>query len=403
MNTVKGFRFHPTDEELIEYLLLVTFCVDRDSLVQVIDQVPDICQWEPWQLAESSKLQTGDRLWYFIYTPTYKYRNSKRINRTTREGYWKPTGNARKIIDPKTGKVIGTKKTLVYYKGQCNDKDKIKTCWVMHEYELVAAPNSTDTDRKTFNLCKLKKRVDISCTDAGQSSQHKDCDDVVHNQSGIESYAGEISSQHNIANDDVVSNLSSHDLDDAISKGNLHERSKECNEPEGNSGVQKLNSIIEKDDKSCSSVLTNGDETITVERSDQNNVVVAIEGLGIPSSFEYLGDEVLIPAEFFYNEGLSFDELLEVPQATNNSNWIQDQSITNPDDVEFLNSIFVDNDEAYLLEENRPYPSAADNEVLGAVGSSDSMEKPSKRPRLSHDDHVETTEARAGGSISYQQ
>ncbi|MBA0791294.1 hypothetical protein Gohar_015884 [Gossypium harknessii] len=401
MNTVKGFRFHPTDEELIEYLLLETVGVDRDSLVQVIDQVPDICQWEPWQLAEGSKLQTGDRLWYFVYAPTYKYRNSKRINRTTREGYWKPTGNARKIIDPKTGEVIGTKKTLVFYKGQCNDKNKIRTCWVMHEYELVAAPNSIDIDQKTFNLCKLKKRVDIPCTDAGQSSQHKDCDDVVHNQSGINSYAGDRSNQHNIANDGVVSNLSSHDLDDAIPKENLHERSKECNEPEGNSGVQKLNSIIEKDDKSCSSVLTNGDETITVERSDQHDVVVAAEGFGIPSSFEYLFDEDLIPEDLFYNDGLSFDELLEVPEATNNSNWIQDQSISNTEDVEFLNSIFVDNDEAYLLEENRLHP-AADNEVLGAVGSSDSMEKPSKRLRLSHDDHVETTEARAGGSITYQ-
>ncbi|KAA3459271.1 NAC domain-containing protein 83-like [Gossypium australe] len=387
-------------------MLLATVGVDRDSLVQVIDQVQDICQWEPWQLAESSKLQTGDRLWYFIYSPTYKYRNSKRINRTTREGYWKPTGNPRKIIDTKTGKVIGTKRTLVYYKGQCNDKFKIRTCWVMHEYELVAAPNSIDTDQKTFILCKLKKRVDISCTDAGQSSQHKDCDDVVYNQSGIESYAGERSNQHNIANDDVVSNLSSHDLDDAIPKlisliqENLHERSKECNEPEGNSGVQKLNSIIEKDDKSCSSVLTNGDETITVERNNQHNVVVPAKGFGIPWSFEYLPDEFLIPADFFDNDGLSFDELLEVPEATNNSNWIQDQSITSIEDVEFLNSIFVDNDEAYLLEENRPHPSAADNEVLGAVGSSDSMEKPSKRLRLSHDDHVETTEAGAGGSIS---
>ncbi|KAG8489560.1 hypothetical protein CXB51_017782 [Gossypium anomalum] len=398
MNTVKGVRFHPTEEELIE--LLETVGVDRDSHVQVIDQVPDICQWEPWQLAESSKLQTGDRLWYFIYEPTYKYRNSKRINRTTREGYWKPTGNARKIIDPKTGEVIGTKKTLVYYKGQCNDKYKIKTCWVMHEYELVAAPNSIDTDLKTFNLCKLKKRVDISCTDAGQSSQHKDCDDVVHNQSGFESYAGERSNQHNIANDDVVTNLSSHHLDDAIPKENLHERSKECNEPEGNSGVQKLNGIIEKYYKSCSSVLTNGDETITVERNDQYNVVVAAEGFGMPSSFEYLAEEDLITADFCYNEGLSFYELLEVPEATNNSNCIQDQSITNTEYDEFFNSIFVDNDEAYFLEENRPHPSAADNEVLGAVGSSDSMEKPSKRLRLSHDDHVETTEARGGGSIT---
>ena len=45
---MKGFRFHPTDEELIEYLQIKTF--DRDSLVQVIDEVQDICELEPWEL-----------------------------------------------------------------------------------------------------------------------------------------------------------------------------------------------------------------------------------------------------------------------------------------------------------------------------------------------------------------
>ncbi|XP_039030576.1 NAC domain-containing protein 91-like [Hibiscus syriacus] len=201
MNTVKGFRFHPTDEELIEFLHIKTS--DRHSLVQVIDEVPDICQWEPWQLAESSKLQTGDRLWYFIYSPKYKYRNSKRINRTTRDGYWKPTGNARKVIDPKTRKLIGTKKTLVYYKGQCNDGNKIKTCWVMHEYELKADLNSSDTDQKTFNLCKLKRRVDLSSTNAGQSGQDNEGYGV------HDSCAGEKSNQHNMVSEDAVSDLSS--------------------------------------------------------------------------------------------------------------------------------------------------------------------------------------------------
>ena len=98
-------------------------------------------------LSGRSTLQTGDNLWYFMYPPKYKYRNSKRISRTTLEGYWKPTGNARKIIDPDTGVEIGSKKTLVFFKGQCNDKIKNKTCWVMHEYELKAAPTITVSDQ----------------------------------------------------------------------------------------------------------------------------------------------------------------------------------------------------------------------------------------------------------------
>lgn len=53
MNMVKGFRFHPTDEELIEYLQIKTFnreTFNRDSLVQVIAEIPDICESEPWEL-----------------------------------------------------------------------------------------------------------------------------------------------------------------------------------------------------------------------------------------------------------------------------------------------------------------------------------------------------------------
>lgn len=45
---MKGFRFNPTDEELIEYLLTKTF--DPDCSVQIIDQVSDICELEPWEL-----------------------------------------------------------------------------------------------------------------------------------------------------------------------------------------------------------------------------------------------------------------------------------------------------------------------------------------------------------------
>ncbi|GMI98639.1 hypothetical protein HRI_003533200 [Hibiscus trionum] len=405
---IKGFRFHPTDEELIEFLQAKTS--DRDSLVQVIDQVPDICQSEPWQLAESSKLQTGDRLWYFIYSPKYKYPNSKRLNRTTREGYWKPTGNARKVVDPETGRVIGSKKTLVYYKGQCND-NKIKTCWVIHEYELKVDPNSIGTDQKTFNLCKMKKRVDVSSTEADQSGRHNDC-----NQSGSveSSYVEERSNQHNMIAEDVVSNLYSTVVnsvaEDANSKETLHlkKMSKECNGPNDNNEARKHYNNVEKDDKSCSSILTDVDESVTEERSNQDNVVVAVEGFGIPSGFDYLADDNFIPMDFLYDDGLSFDELLEKRETTNNSDQIQDQSITDIEDIEFLNSILVDYKEAYHQEESRQQFLPTENEAfglpcIGVIESYDPIEKPRKRPRLPHDGHVETTEAQVRGNISYGQ
>lgn len=87
--------------------------------------------------------------------------------------------------------------------------------------------------------------------------------------------------------------------------------------------------------------------------------------------------------ELLYNDKLYsrslFGELLAEPEATNNSNWIQNQYITKKEDDEFLNSTLPDGNTQWCL--------AADGEgfslpCMGArMESSNSMEKPSKRPR----------------------
>ncbi|XP_039021438.1 NAC domain-containing protein 71-like isoform X1 [Hibiscus syriacus] len=204
---MKGFRFHPTDEELMEYLHIRTF--DRDSLVQFIAEIQDICDLEPWELPGCSNFQTGDRSWYFMYPPRYKYLNSKLISRTTLEGYWKPTGNPRKIINSETGSQIGSKRTLVFYEGQCNNKNKNKTSWVMHEYELKATAESDQN---------------ILYPNRSEASKHHD---GAHNRcSAVEIYARGRSNQHNMVNEDEGSNVSSnfinHVAEYAILKVPLH-------------------------------------------------------------------------------------------------------------------------------------------------------------------------------------
>ncbi|KAG4188942.1 hypothetical protein ERO13_A08G195600v2 [Gossypium hirsutum] len=438
MNMVKGFRFHPTDEELIEYLQIKTF--NRDSLVQVIAEIPDICESEPWELPGRSVLQTGDRLWYFMYPPKYKYRNSKLVSRTTLEGYWKITGKARKIINSETGMEIGNKKTLLFYKGQCNDKIKNNTCWVMHEYELKAMLDSTNSHQDILDP--------NGSSEPEASNNHND----VHNHcSSVDTYGDERSNQHNTVDEGEGSNISTnfvnHVAEDAIPEVPSHIFKVYQNGLEDNNWIQDLYSTNEQDDESWNSIITSFDETIINESSNQHNIVVAEkgietpiisydetitnersnqhnivvveggtemsvisydetvanersnqhnivdvdEGFEVPSNLKYLVEEDTISTDLLYKDGLYsrslFGELLAEPEATNNLNWIQNRYITKKEDGEFLNSTLADKNKADLQEGNTQWCLAADGEgfslpCIGALTeSSNSMEKSSKRPR----------------------
>ncbi|TYI00190.1 hypothetical protein ES332_A11G115900v1 [Gossypium tomentosum] len=168
--TITGYRFHPTDFELLHYYLL-NKNLGRDSLVQAIAELEDICGLEPWQLPGHSNIQSGDHVWYFFYRPSFKYQNGSRINRTTNEGYWKPTGKPRVIMARDQDIEIGKKRTLVFHKGRVNDNIKMKTGWIMHEYQLTA----TLPNQATFVLCKLKRKfgkAEVSCIEEGQPSHY---------------------------------------------------------------------------------------------------------------------------------------------------------------------------------------------------------------------------------------
>ncbi|KAI4387965.1 hypothetical protein MLD38_000347 [Melastoma candidum] len=125
-----GFRFHPTDEELVLYYLKRKICRRRLRL-NIISEL-DVYKWDPQELPGQSLLKTGDRQWFFFSPRDRKYPNAARSNRATRQGYWKATGKDRNISS--CSRAVGVKKTLVFYKGRAPHGER--TDWVMHEYTL---------------------------------------------------------------------------------------------------------------------------------------------------------------------------------------------------------------------------------------------------------------------------
>ncbi|XP_076942174.1 NAC domain-containing protein 6-like [Bidens hawaiensis] len=145
-----GFRFHPTEEELLEFYLK-KMVLGNNMCFELIG-VLNIYLYDPWILPEMSKI--GEREWYFFVPRNKKHGNGGRPNRTTKKGFWKATGSDRKIFSlSDRNKHLGLKKTLVFYMGRA--PGGTKTDWVMSEYRL---PDSCPLS-KDIVLCKIYRKA----------------------------------------------------------------------------------------------------------------------------------------------------------------------------------------------------------------------------------------------------
>ncbi|KAJ6819953.1 NAC domain-containing protein 48-like [Iris pallida] len=149
-----GFRFHPTDEELVTHYLCRK-CASLPLAVPIVAEV-DLYKFNPWDLPGMALY--GEKEWYFFTPRDRKYPNGSRPNRAAGAGYWKATG-ADKPVGP-APRPTAIKKALVFYSGKAPRGEKSN--WIMHEYRLADVDRSARRKNSLrlddWVLCRIYKK-----------------------------------------------------------------------------------------------------------------------------------------------------------------------------------------------------------------------------------------------------
>lgn len=147
-NNVKlppGFRFYPTDEELVAHFLhrKAALLPCHPDVIPDLDLYP----YDPWDL-DGKAMAEGNK-WYF-----YSRRTQSRV---TGNGYWKGIGVDEPILSSTSGQKLGMKRCYVFYVGE--PSDGAKTNWIMQEYRLSAENGSSGSSRSSK---KRHSKIDYS-------------------------------------------------------------------------------------------------------------------------------------------------------------------------------------------------------------------------------------------------
>ncbi|KAL7595755.1 hypothetical protein Lser_V15G29098 [Lactuca serriola] len=159
-----GFRFYPSDEELIVHYLQkkVNFCSVFPSVIGEIE----LYKFNPWELPR--KTFSGADEWFFFSPRDRKYPNGSRPKRSAGSGFWKAMGKDKPIFSSSGSKKIGLKKALAFFKG--SPTKNVKTNWTMSEYRL---PESSNRSSRLNGSMRLDDWVLCRVRQKGNKSKNK--------------------------------------------------------------------------------------------------------------------------------------------------------------------------------------------------------------------------------------
>ncbi|PKA60260.1 NAC transcription factor ONAC010 [Apostasia shenzhenica] len=162
-----GFRFQPTDEELVvQYLRRKALSCPLPACI--IPEI-DLRKYDPWDLPIGIRVLICSMSGYFGGERYYFYhREKKNVEKTRRgkyyqpasSGYWKAVGKEKQVLASRSNEeVVGTKQELVFFIGKLHRG--LKTDWIMHEYCLsdTKVPKSINLDffasSKEWVVCRI--------------------------------------------------------------------------------------------------------------------------------------------------------------------------------------------------------------------------------------------------------
>ncbi|XP_042059001.1 NAC domain-containing protein 83-like isoform X2 [Salvia splendens] len=142
-----GFRFNPTDAELLYYLKKKVL-----SLPLPANVIPELeaFQFNPWDLPGG----LNEKRFFFCK------RKKNLMSKCSSCGYWKSSGKEKQIVAGESNHVIGMMKTFVFYQGR-----NMKTQWIMQEFTIAGHLKTPFLDQRlmmkvgNWVVCRLYQRV----------------------------------------------------------------------------------------------------------------------------------------------------------------------------------------------------------------------------------------------------
>ncbi|KAJ4823194.1 hypothetical protein Tsubulata_015141 [Turnera subulata] len=140
-----GYRFHPTDEELVVHYLKRKV-IGLPLPASVIPEL-DVFQTDPWSLPGDLKEKR------YFFSQKKGNDSETKCKRAAGSGYWKPVGRGKQIVASACQRPVGVRRTLVFCESKRSNQENRTHQWVMREYSLLSlAPISNATQNTQMKL-----------------------------------------------------------------------------------------------------------------------------------------------------------------------------------------------------------------------------------------------------------